>query len=86
MEVTATELKTRLGRYLDIAETEAVIVEKSGRLKSALISYANYQEYKELKRKLKTNKPKANLIDILLENPIAVEDFEPLSREAIHER
>lgn len=34
MRVTATELKSRPGQYLDAAETDPVIVEKSGRVKS----------------------------------------------------
>jgi antitoxin Phd len=43
MDITATELKTRLGQYLDAAETEPVIIEKSGRKKSVLISHAMYE-------------------------------------------
>lgn len=45
MQISATELKNRLGRYLDAAETEPVIVEKSGRSKSVLISHELYQKY-----------------------------------------
>lgn len=44
MEVTATELKTRLGRYLDVAEIDPVFVKKSGRNKSVLISNAMYEK------------------------------------------
>ena len=44
MQITATELKNRLGQYLDIAETDPVIVEKSGRVKSVLISNATYEK------------------------------------------
>ena len=40
MNISATELKNRLGRYLDSAETEPIIIEKSGRAKSVLISHA----------------------------------------------
>jgi antitoxin Phd len=43
MDITATELKTRLGQYLDAAETEPVIIEKSGRKKSVLMSHAMYE-------------------------------------------
>jgi antitoxin Phd len=43
MDITATELKNRLGQYLDAAETEPVIIEKSGRKKSVLISHAMYE-------------------------------------------
>lgn len=45
MQVTATELKSRLGQYLDAAETDPVIVEKSGRIKSVLISSAMYEKF-----------------------------------------
>ena len=45
MNVTATELKNRLGQYLDAAETDPVIVEKSGRIKSVLISNAMYEQF-----------------------------------------
>lgn len=44
MQITATELKNRLGKYLDAAETTPVIVEKSGRIKSVLISSAMYEK------------------------------------------
>jgi antitoxin Phd len=45
MQISATELKNRLGRYLGLAETEPVIVEKSGRSKSVLISHELYRKY-----------------------------------------
>jgi prevent-host-death family protein len=45
MQITATELKNRLGQYLDVAETDPVIVEKSGRIKSVLISYSMYEKF-----------------------------------------
>ena len=45
MHVTATELKNRLGRYLDVAETNPVFVKKSGRNKSVLISNAMYEKF-----------------------------------------
>ncbi len=48
MNITATELKTRLGQYLDTAETEAVIIKKSGRAKSVLISHAKYEYFSAL--------------------------------------
>ncbi len=44
MQVTATELKNRLGQYLDVAETNPVFVKKSGRKKSVLISNAMYEK------------------------------------------
>lgn len=45
MQITATELKNRLGRYLDVAETDPVIVKKSGRIKSVVISSATYNKF-----------------------------------------
>ena len=45
MQVSATELKNRLGQYLDVAETDPVIVKKSGRIKSVLISNATYEKF-----------------------------------------
>jgi antitoxin Phd len=45
MQITATELKNRLGQYLDVAETDPVIIKKSGREKSVLISKATYEKF-----------------------------------------
>ena len=45
MDITATELKNRLGQYLDAAEREPVIIEKSGRKKSVLISHDMYMKF-----------------------------------------
>jgi antitoxin Phd len=45
MDITATELKNRLGQYMDAAETEPVIIEKSGRKKSVLISHDMYMKF-----------------------------------------
>jgi antitoxin Phd len=45
MQVTATEFKNRLGQYLDMAETDPVVVEKAGRIKSVLISNAMYKKF-----------------------------------------
>jgi len=42
MEVTATEAKNRLGQMLEHAQREPVIIEKSGRRHSVLISAATY--------------------------------------------
>ena len=47
MDVTATELKNRLGRYLDSAESGPVVIKKSGRNKSVLISYRMYERFLE---------------------------------------
>mgnify|MGYP003984279937 CR=1 FL=1 len=44
-QVSATELKNRLGLYLDISETAPVIIQKSGRVKSVLISNSMYEEF-----------------------------------------
>lgn len=45
MNINATIFKQRLGQYMDIAETTPVIVQKSGRPKSVLISHALYQYF-----------------------------------------
>ena len=48
INITATEFKNRLGRYLDLAETNPVLVEKSGRPKSVLISHEMYKKFMAL--------------------------------------
>jgi len=48
MNVTATELKNRLGQYLDAAQLEPVIIEKSGRESSVVLSKRRYDELVEL--------------------------------------
>ena len=45
MDITATELKNRLGRYLDTAERMPVIIKKSGRAKSVIISHRMYERF-----------------------------------------
>jgi antitoxin Phd len=45
INITATEFKNRVGRYLDVAETDPVLVEKSGRPKSVLISHRMYEKF-----------------------------------------
>ncbi len=52
MHVTATELKNRLGQYLEAAQAEPVIVEKSGRASSVVLSMRRYDELCELEDKL----------------------------------
>lgn len=42
MEVTATEAKNRLGQMLDHCQREPVVIEKSGRRHSVLLSAAHY--------------------------------------------
>ena len=51
MNVTATELKNRLGQYLDTAQVEPVIIEKSGRESNVVISKRHYDELCELEDK-----------------------------------
>lgn len=43
MEITATELKNKLGMYLDVAKVEPVIVDKTGRKTAVLLSFAEYE-------------------------------------------
>ena len=52
MNVTATELKNRLGQYLEAAQSEPVIVEKSGRASTVVLSKRRYDELVELEDKL----------------------------------
>ena len=52
MNVTATELKNRLGQYLEAAQVEPVIIEKSGRESSVVLSKRRYDELCELEDKL----------------------------------
>ncbi len=42
MQVTATELKNRLGKYLETAQAEVVEVKKSGRLSTVMLSKKRY--------------------------------------------
>jgi prevent-host-death family protein len=43
MRVTATEFKNHLGRYLDAAKTNPVMVEKTGRKTAVLISVEEFE-------------------------------------------
>jgi antitoxin Phd len=52
MNVTATELKNRLGQYLEASQVEPVIIEKSGRESSVVLSKRRYDELCELEDKL----------------------------------
>jgi antitoxin Phd len=48
MDVTATEFKRKLGQYLDASERNPVIIRKSGRIKSVLISSEMYEKFMAL--------------------------------------
>jgi len=47
MMVTATELKNRLGQYLEAAQVEPVLIEKSGRTTSVMLSKRRFDELME---------------------------------------
>ncbi|MGB6975848.1 MAG: type II toxin-antitoxin system Phd/YefM family antitoxin [Gammaproteobacteria bacterium] len=49
---SATNLKNHLGQYLETAIKETVIVEKSGRPISVLMSYEEFQRLSELEDQL----------------------------------
>ena len=49
---TATELKNRLGAYLDTALTEPVFVQKSGRAMAVLVSQQHYAYLQALEDEL----------------------------------
>lgn len=42
LNITATELKNRLGQYLDASLTEPVMIEKSGRASHVVLSRKRY--------------------------------------------
>ena len=44
MHVTATVLKNRLSRYLEAAQVEPAIVEKSGRMSGVVLSKRRYDQ------------------------------------------
>lgn len=44
MRVSATDLKNRLGQYLDSSQKEPVIVEKSGRASAVILSFDEYEK------------------------------------------
>lgn len=48
MQVTAAELKNRLGQYLEAAQGEVVEVKKSGRLSTVLLSKKRYDALLEI--------------------------------------
>lgn len=52
MHVSSTNLKNKLGQYLEAAIKEPVIIEKSGRPTSVVISYDEYQRFLALEDKL----------------------------------
>jgi prevent-host-death family protein len=49
---TATELKNRLGAYLDVAITDPVVVQKSGREVAVLVSRQHYAYLEALEDEL----------------------------------
>lgn len=58
MDVSATEFKRKLGQYLDAAERSPVIIKKSGRVKSVLISNELYQKFMALEDAFWTQRAK----------------------------
>ncbi|WP_297057724.1 type II toxin-antitoxin system prevent-host-death family antitoxin [Thermosulfurimonas sp.] len=48
MEVKASEVKNRLGKYLDLARREPVVISKSGKPAAVLISWEEYQRMREI--------------------------------------
>ncbi len=46
--VSSTEIKNRLGQYLETAVGEPVLVEKAGRPVAVVLSYAEYQRLQRL--------------------------------------
>ncbi len=52
MEVTATEAKNRLGQMLEHCQREPVVIEKSGRRHSVLISARRFDDLLAAERRL----------------------------------
>lgn len=48
LNVAATEIKQRLGQYLESARSEPVVIEKSGRPSVVMISFAEYERLQML--------------------------------------
>ena len=58
--IPATEIKHRLGRYLDTAQTEPVTVVKSGREYAVILSHTRYEELIEVEREYLKKRSKRN--------------------------
>lgn len=52
LTVAATQVKNYLGRFFEAAQTEPVLVERSGRASVVMLSFAEYQRLKALEDKL----------------------------------
>ncbi len=48
MEATATEVKNKFGKFSDIARSEPVIVEKTGRKSIVLIAFEEYERLTQI--------------------------------------
>lgn len=48
MQATATQVKTRFGEYLDRAQREPVVIEKSGRAVAVLVALEDYQRWQAI--------------------------------------
>lgn len=48
LTVAATQVKNYLGRFFEAAQTEPVLVERSGRASVVMISFAEYERFKAL--------------------------------------
>ncbi len=52
MEVKASEVKNRLGKYLNLARREPVVISKSGKPAAVLISWEEYQRMREMEDRI----------------------------------
>ena len=48
LTVAATQVKNYLGRFFEAAQTEPVLVERSGRASVVMLSFAEYERLKDL--------------------------------------
>ncbi len=61
IRVSATDAKTRFGKYLETAQREPVIVEKSGRDKVVILSKERFDELEALEDKIWAERAKIAL-------------------------
>ncbi len=52
MEVKASEVKNHLGKYLEAAQREPIVIRKSGKPTAVIISWEEYQRIRELEDRI----------------------------------
>jgi len=59
MEVKASEVKNRFGKYLEAAQKEPIVIRKSGKLTAVIISWEKYQRIREMEDRMWGNLARA---------------------------